>query len=81
MTAPRTEDVQAVLQKSQRCWQSDAHYAELHREFTEHIANPTSLVQRVSAMSKNHWLEQILNGSLLEVRGSGDVEIPIQYEL
>lgn len=45
------------------------HYAELHREFAEHITNPNSLLQRVPAMPNNHFLEQIPNGFLLEVRG------------
>ena len=69
MAAPRAEDVQAVLQRSQRRWQSDAHYAELHRGFSEHITNPCNLIQRVPAMPNNHTLEQFPNRSLLEVRG------------
>ena len=66
MAAPRTEDVQAVLQRSQQHWQSNARYAELHRGFTEHITNPNSLVQRVPAMPMNQSLEQMTNGSLLD---------------
>ena len=69
MAAPRTEDVQVVLQRSQQRWQSNARYAQLHRGFTEHITNPNSLVQGVPAMPNNHSLEHIPNGSLLEVRG------------
>ena len=69
MAAPRTEDMQAVLQRSQRHWQSDAHYAELHHGFIKQITNPNPFVRRVPAMPNSYSLEQISNGSLLEVRG------------
>lgn len=69
MAAPRTEDVQAVLRRSQRRWESDFSYANSHRKFTDNITNPKFLLDRVPAMPSNPKLEQVPNGSLLEARG------------
>ena len=69
MATPRTKDVQAVLQRSQQRWESNAHYAESRRGFPERVINPHSLIQRVPAMPNNHILEQFPDGSLLKVRG------------
>lgn len=69
MAAPRAEDVQAVLRRSQRCWESDFAYAKSHQIFTDNIVNPKSLLHRVPELPSDTKLEQTPSGSLLEARG------------
>ena len=69
MAAPCAKDVQAVLRRNQRRWESDFSYAKSHRKFTDNITNPKSLLHRVPAMSSDPKLEQIPHDSLLKARG------------